>query len=90
MTWLARFRMQCAGRGDADALDIELTIDDLSFMPTKGMMLGVFPSGDHLLVDEVFWHIDQPHAIEVWLDDGLDDADLRPYSYWKKQGWRKA
>ena len=36
--------------------------------------------------DDVFWRADKPDGIDLFVVD--NGEKLRPFSYWRKQGWR--
>ena len=82
-------RMQCAGPRVAD-VDICTTFT-IPFVPTVGMMIAVTPEGDFVEVTDVYWHIDKPEAIDIGVKDGgvKGSEEMRPFSYWKKQGWKR-
>lgn len=78
-------RMQCGGPRVAD-VDICVTFE-IPFVPPVGTMIAVTPEGDFVEVEDVYWHIDQSGFLDIGVKDG--DETLRPFSYWKKQGWKR-
>lgn len=80
-----RFRIECAiGAGFVEAV-----ILDFPFTPVPGMQLAPLPGADLLTVDDVMWLAAEPEWFEVWLEDHSHGDELMPWSYWKKQGFRK-
>lgn len=78
-------RMQCDGPRLADVdICVRFTIP---FVPAIGTMIAVTPEGDFVEVTDVYWHIDKPNVLDIGVKDG--DGPLRPFSYWKKQGWKR-
>ncbi len=82
-------RMQCDG---PRAADVDICVGfTIPFIPPVGMMIAVTPEGDFVEVSDVYWHIDKPESIDIGVRDGgaMTGEKLRPFSYWKKQGWQR-
>jgi len=85
----AIFRHVCAARArtGCDAEEIELEFE-IPFLPAAGMMIAANDRSDLLKVDEVFWFAERPSEVELYAVD--DEEKLRPFSYWRKQGWKRS
>lgn len=79
----AIFRIEC----EIGAGFVEAVVADPPFVPSIGMSIAPLAGADALLVEDVFWFSEKPGELEVWLKN--DEAGLRPWAYWKKQGFKK-
>lgn len=64
--------------------EINLQVDgEIPFIPVAGMMIAPLANGDFHRVDEVFWHVDEPDRIDIYLKPSEAGLDLLI-----RQGWK--
>lgn len=87
----AVLRMECAApRGrDYDGLDIKFELE-IPFVPAVDMCIKPGLSGDYVRVLNVYWDAAEPDLLDIGVEEPNASVhdDLRPFSYWKKQGWK--
>lgn len=83
----ARLHHVCVARVGSGCSAEEIEIEfEVPFLPVPGMMIAPNARADFMKIDDVFWRADKPDGIDLFVVD--NGEKLRPFSYWRKQGWR--
>jgi hypothetical protein len=86
---IAEIRHTCTPRtkrANYEAEDISIKIQ-IPFVPVPGSMIKVTPHGEFLEVDQIYWAIDSPDEVQIWIKE---EEDLMPWSVMKAEGWAVA
>ncbi len=62
----------------------------IPFVPVAGMSIAPNGEADFVKVEDVFWAAVEPDLIECFIVKPDANEPLRPFAYWKTQGWKKS